>query len=204
MPNDSNPRQTKISKATYMEVRSRFGWCASWAIWSPVGEKPKSNIADLGHFDETRFEETLGLLHADAIFVGLNFARVPDRECFSNFHSGEQRGQDYKLRHALVGTRFWGAYMTDIIKNFVEVKGTKTMAALRANPDLEKANIETFLEEVSLLGARNPLLIALGGDAHKILLRNFEDRFQIVRVPHYAMWIVPEIYRKMVHEALAP
>ena len=41
-------------------------------------------------------------------------------ESFSNFHSSSSTAQDYKIRYALKDTKFWGSYMTDIIKNFPE------------------------------------------------------------------------------------
>lgn len=93
--------------------------------------------------------------------------------------------------------------MTDIIKGFEEVSSAKLMAALRSDPDIERANAKTFLEEIDLLGAKDPLIVALGGDAHNILMRNFEGRFRIARVPHYATYVAPQAYRERVLEAIA-
>lgn len=191
-----------IDRSTYDAVRDRFGWCASWAIWSPASETPKSGIADLSHFADEKLAVTLGLLHTKAIFVGLNISRDPGRLNFSNFHSDNPAGQDYKLRHALSDTPFWGAYMTDIIKGFEEVSSAKLMAALRRDPDMEASNVQTFVEEVELLGAKAPLLVALGADVEKILTRNFEGRFRIARVPHYANYVAPHTYREQVLSAL--
>lgn len=101
---EESPRNT-INRTTFDALRARFGWCASWAIWSPAGSTPKSGIADLALFDDEKLETTLGSLHADVIFVGLNISRDPGRQSFSNFHSENSAGQDYKLRHALEGTR---------------------------------------------------------------------------------------------------
>lgn len=197
-----NRPRNPINRPSYDALRERFGWCASWAIWSPEGATPKSGIADLSHFAEEQLATTLGLLHADAVFVGLNISRDPGRHNFSNFHSDNPAGQDYKLRHALAGTRYWGAYMTDVIKGFEEVSSAKLMAALRADPGLEAANAKTFVDEIELLGAIDPLLVALGADVHKILTRNFEGRFRIVRVPHYATYVAPQAYREQVLAAL--
>jgi len=192
-----------VSQVTFDALRERFGWCSSWALWSPAGATPKSGIADLWHFEAEHLAATLDQLHANVIFVGLNFSRNPDLEPFANFHSGKPTGQDYKLRHALQGTPFWGAYMTDIIKDFVEVSSTNLMQALRNNPSIEKSSVQTFLEEIDLLGAKDPLLVALGGDTHKILTRNFAGRFRIQRVPHYANYVAPQTYRDQVLAALA-
>lgn len=198
----TNP-QNPVSQSTFNAVRDRFGWCASWALWSPAGATPKSGIADLGHFEAENLGSTLEKLHTDVIFVGLNISRDPGRQSFSNFHSDNAAGQDYKLRHALEGTPFWGAYMTDIIKGFEEVSSTKLMQALRNDPALEASNLKIFLEEIELLGAKDPLLVALGSDTHKILTRNFAQRFRIRRVPHYATYVAPQAYREQVLVALA-
>ena len=54
------------------------------------------------------------------IFVALNFSRETVMEDFANFHDARHISQDFKIRYALKGTKLWGGYMTDIIKNFPE------------------------------------------------------------------------------------
>jgi hypothetical protein len=138
------------------------------------------------------------------IFVGLNISRRgPDTRNFSNFHSGSPAAQDYKLRHALEGTPYWGAYLTDVIKGFEEVSSAKLMGCMRRDPALEQSNVKTFLDEIALLGAQDPLLVALGGAAHKILTRNLNGRFRIVKAPHYAKFVAIQDYRAKVLAALA-
>ena len=67
---------------------------------------------------------------------------------------------------------------------------------LNDNPDVERKNIETFREELKDLGTENPTIIALGNDAYKILTRNLEDTFTIVKVTHYSAYINPQKYRE--------
>ena len=199
----TNQTRNRISLSQFEAIRDRFGWCASWALWAPVQVKPKSGIGDLRHFESLALSSTLRLLHANVIFIGLNISRDDhNRKSFANFHSENPSGQDYKLRYALQGTPFIGAYMTDIIKGFEEVSSAKLMTALRNDPALEPDNIKVFLEELDLLQARDPILVALGGAAHRILTRNFSSKFRIVRVPHYAHQISPPTYRKQVLDAL--
>ena len=133
----------------------------------------------------------LATLDAETILVGLNVSGAIQRP-FGNFHS---YGQDYKLRHALRGTGFWGGYLTDIIKDFEEKVSGKMMAYLRQNPQFEQQNINVFRQELAAIGSIAPTLIALGGDAYAILKRNFGDELPILKAPHYAMYISKQEYR---------
>lgn len=201
---EDSPRNP-IDRETFKKIREHFGWCSSWAVWSPAveGAPARHGIGDISHFREEHVERTLKLLHADVIFVGLNFARDPDQEAFANFHSPLPHGQDYKLRHALQGTRNWGAYLTDIIKGCVEVNSTRLMAKLREDPNLEKENAATFLEEICMLGAKDPLIVALGGAAHTVLQRNFKGKFRIVHAWHYSAYVNPDNYREQVLSSIS-
>lgn len=62
------------------------------------------------------------------MFVGLNRSgkpkdgnaeKKPDKpkDPWFNFHAGRN---DFKLRYALQGTRYWGSYITDAIKDYQE------------------------------------------------------------------------------------
>lgn len=198
-------RRNPIDRKTFEKVRKDFGWCASWAVWSPPSDpdRAKSDIGNLSVFGVNELEHTLTLLHADVIFVGLNFSRNPDIPDFANFHSPLPSGQDYKLRHALTGTVHWGAYLTDIIKGCVELKAADLMKRLRNQDNLEKENVETFCNEIKLLGAKDPLLVALGGHAHTLLQRNLKNKFRIVQAMHYSAYVNPEAYRECVLRQIA-
>ena len=109
---------------------------------------------------------------------------------------------DFKIRYALKGSRYWGAYMTDFIKDFEEKASGKMMNFLRHNRSFEEENIQMLREEISVLGVSAPILVVFGRDAETIARRNFEDEFQIVRVPHYANYGSKESYRMQVTELL--
>jgi len=160
-----------MNNKSYEEVKQKYGKYASWAIWDipledyqTVSEKIKPNI----------------------VMVSLN---APGRikEDFKNFHHGNGRGPDYKLRYTFEGTEFEGAYMTDIIKF-----------------NTEEANINCFREELNLIGSENPLIIALGGGVFDILSRNgFRRLIQIYHHSyHYNGYHDPEIYKQKVWETI--
>ena len=76
---------------------------------------------------------------------------------------------DYKIRYALKDTMFWGAYMTDIIKDFEEKISGKVRTYLKENKEFEEENVSYFLQELDDIGSINPTLVAFGNDTHSIL-----------------------------------
>ena len=129
-------------------------------------------------------------------------------------HSGTSHGNSFKIRYALKGTPFWGAYMTDIIKEVPRKDSNKFVPVVKTDSKkllstLNKAtiahNLKIFEAEISLLGS-NPILIAFGDDAYKIL-KSLKGKYKILKLPHYSNpWknIPKEQYREIVLEALRP
>jgi hypothetical protein len=183
-----------INRERFDSVRKKYWHYASWAVWGAEGLTPKSRMGDISFFEEPR-EELLATLNPEVILVGLNISRPIPRP-FGNFHPDYSEAQDYKLRHALYGTGFWGGYLTDIIKSFEEKISGKMMAYLRQNPDFERENIKTFREEIAAIGSVSPTLIALGCASFTILKRGLGGDFRILKAPHYSMYISPENYRR--------
>ena len=183
---------------TFLEIKNKYGDCGSWAIWREVEETPKSNVGDLTILDHTLNKNLLTQLKPEFVFVGLNFSTMENVAPFSNFHSPSSKSQDYKIRFALKDTKFWGSYMTDIIKNFPEKQSNLMMEALNKNRDLEIKNINIFLQELETLNVINKQIIAFGGDSYKILKRNLGDKFNIQKITHYAHFINKEDYRKQL------
>ena len=118
----------------------------------------------------------------------------------ANFHDKRSEATDYKLRFALHGTKLWGAYLTDIIKDFDQKISGKVVSFLKENPDFEKQNVEYFLNEISELGVKEPTLVALGTPTFDILNRNLSDRYKIIKIRHYAFREKKEKYREHVEE----
>jgi hypothetical protein len=141
-----------IDQAKFKLIKKKYGHYASWAVWTAGGERPKDSIGDLSIFEIEEKDNLLRQLNPDVVLVGLNISRGTIQCPLGNFHDGRAHSQDYKLRYALKDTPLWGAYITDIIKDFDEKASGKVMAYLRSNKSFEKDNVEIFREELRDLG----------------------------------------------------
>lgn len=191
----------RMDPQLFSEIKTKYGHYASWAIWPEVGLTPKSNMGDLSIFDPEKNKELFKQLNPNVVMVGLNISAPIDRP-FGNFHSHDTKFNDYKVRYAFKGTPHYGAYMTDIIKDFEQKISGQVMKYLRANPEFENLNIRAFEQELKDIGANDPTLIAFGGDVHQILQRHFKDQYRIVKIPHYSHYLSKENYKKIADEAL--
>ena len=169
-------------------IKAKYKFCASWAIWKEQGNNPPMfNIGNLSVLDPQQNPNLLSQLKPDVVFVGLNTSiDITNLEPFSNFHPTSPHAQDYKTRFALKDTELWGGYMTDIIKDHVELQGQTVVNYLNANPEVEEKNIEIFRDELKDLGSENPTIIAFGNAAHNILTNNLNNEFNIFQVTHYS------------------
>lgn len=186
-----------IDRRRYNHIRGKHGHYASWAVWAEGGHKPKDRIGDLSVLDVDRNPGILRQLKPGIVLVGLNISREITTP-LANFHDARPQAMDFKIRHALKNTPLWGAYMTDVIKGYEQKVSGKMMAYLRANPQFERDNIRKFRRELADLGAGSPILVAFGGDAHRILSRNFAGEYEIFRLPHYSNYCDKEKYREQV------
>jgi hypothetical protein len=191
-----------IDQTKFEFIKKKYGHCASWAIWADAGKKPKDNVGDLNIFDINHNAGLFQQLNPDIIFVGLNISRGRMVNPLANFHDARPVAQDFKIRYALSGSPFWGAYITDIIKDFDQKASGKVMSYLRTNQPFEKENIRLFRQEIDDLGSQNPVLIAFGGDVHTILTRNFTNEYRILKIPHYSNYCSKEKYRVDVGRVL--
>lgn len=191
-----------IEKEHYLEIAKKYGEFASWAIWAEVGDKPKSNIGDTRIFDFEYNPDLLRQLNPNVIMVGFNFSRKIEKEKFVNFHDKRPQGQDYKIRYSFVNTKYYGAYMTDIIKDFEEKISGKVVSYLEKDKEFEKQKITLFKEELIALKTDDPLIIAFGNHTYNILDKHFRDIYKIIKVPHYSMHISKEDYKDEVTKIL--
>jgi len=178
-------------------IKKKYGHYASWAIWAHEGERPKDNVGDLSVFDTNNNVRLLQQLNPNIILVGLNISRRIEVS-LANFHDARSQAMDFKIRYALRGSPFWGAYMTDIIKDFEQKASGKVMSYLRTDKPFEEENVKAFREEINDLGIDNPTIIAFGRDAHSVLTRNFRNEYKISRIPHYSNYSSKEKYREEV------
>jgi hypothetical protein len=191
-----------IQKDHYLEIAHKHGYYASWAIWADEGDKPKSNMGDTKIFDLDYNPEILKQINPEVVMVGLNFSRPVEKERFINFHDSRPQAQDFKIRYAFRQTKYWGAYMTDIIKDFEQKVSGKVASFLIKNKDLENQNVALFQQELLDLKSANPLIIAFGNHAFEILNKYFKNKYQIIKVPHYSIYISKEKYKTEVEKVL--
>lgn len=194
---------------TYNKIlNSQYSSLASWAVWTPHGDKKTSNISDMSVFEPENIDELLKVLNPHYILVGLNVSReVDDRRDgykgpWANFHSDSPHQKDYRLRAALQDTKVWGGYLTDIIKNYTEVNSDNVKRMLKENPSIEEDCIRMFKEEIELLGETDPTIIALGDKVFEILIDNLGGAYRIAKIPHYSYRANEDEYCKKVKEIL--
>jgi hypothetical protein len=181
-----------MNKDKYDKIKLKYGKMSSWAIWSEQEKNITSGMDDISFFENPPLL-MLKLLNPNIILVGLNISKEINR-VFGNFHPNYSSAKDYKIRFAVKNTIFWGAYMTDIIKDFEEQASGKLMEYLSKNEKFEKDNVELFEKELKDIGSENPILIAFGNDTYKILKKNL-NKYKIYKITHYSAHISKENLR---------
>lgn len=193
-----------ISKELYKEMEEKFGAVSSWAVWSGPYEAGKFGTGDMSIFEN---ENLLDILHTNYVLVGMNVSGTHTRGDgykgpWGNFHSDDnKKQQDYKLRYALHDTPVWGAYITDLIKNYPMLSSSDVKKEIKNDPSILKTNIESFKKELEMFNEK-PVLIALGGDVYNYLRSELSDEYEIKNILHYSYYIGPEKYKLRVHEDL--
>ena len=191
-----------ISQNQFNFIKSKYQYWSSWAIWADQGDTPKSNVGNLSVLDPNTNPKLLPTLNPNIALVALNISRGDITLPFGNFHDARSEATDYKIRYATNDTPLWGAYMTDIIKDFEEKISGKVKSYLRENRDFEKENVDFFVQELTDIGATNPTLIAFGNESYDILKRNLNNEFKIHKIPHYANYSSKEKYRMQIKEVM--
>ena len=191
-----------ISQNQFNFIKSKYQYWSSWAIWADQGDTPKSNVGNLSVLDPNTNPKLLPTLNPNIALVALNISRGDITLPFGNFHDARSEATDYKIRYATNDTPLWGAYMTDIIKDFEEKISGKVKSYLRENRDFEKENVDFFVQELTDIGATNPTLIAFGNESYDILKRNLNNEFKIHKIPHYANYSSKEKYRMQIKEVI--
>jgi len=191
-----------ITEEQYKLIRNKHGEYCSWAVWADSTGKPKSNMGTIDHFDDP------GIIHQlnnKVIMVALNFSRAINPVPFINFHDKNPRAHDYKIRYAFQGTQYWGAYMTDVIKRYVDVDSSQAIKHLKENPDVVIKNLDIFREELADLKADRPIILAFGVHTHALLKSGLKtsEYSHLVKLTHYSHQIGQEQYKKESLEKLA-
>ncbi len=191
-----------ITKHKFEEMLENYQYYSSWAVWSEAGEKAKSNVGDLGVFDFDQNPNLLEQLNPNFVLVALNISRGEITEPLANFHDPRPEATDFKIRYALKGTPLWGAYMTDIIKDYENKLSNEVRDYLKIHPNFVLENVNRFNDELRCLDMRSPTLIAFGNEVYDILNRYLGSDFKILRIKHYAYRQSKEEYRDHVLKVL--
>lgn len=189
-----------MDNTRFNRIKEKYQYYASWAVWAEKGATATSNVGDLSILDPTVNKQLLETLKPNIILVALNISKGDIKKPFGNFHSDYSRAHDYKIRYAIKDTPLWGAYMTDIIKEYENLIASNVTRYLNGNPKFEAKNIEFFKQELMDIGSDKPKLIAFGNAAYDILERNFRDEFEIFKITHYSAPINHDDYRNEVLE----
>ena len=186
-----------MDRSTFERIKAKHGDYASWAVWAEPNGAPKSNIADLTVLDPARNPSLLEILRNDVVMLGRGFSGPVPALPFTNFHDPNPRGQDYKIRYAFSDTRYYGAYMTNLIKGVIAPESGDLRELLKSDPSLVTKSIGLLLEEFQDLNCPRPLVIAFGSDTHKLADRHIplDRRGLLVRVTSYGQYISKEDYR---------
>jgi hypothetical protein len=188
-----------VDRVTFDRIKRQHGGYASWAVWADATDKPKSNIGDLRVLDPDQNSTLLQILRNDVIMVGLNISR-PLPEPFRNFHDASAKGQDYKIRYAFANNGYYGAYMTDLIKEIVMLESTSLMLYLAHNPSLVRENVEKLLTEFNDLQCHRPTILTFGADTHRLVANSVPpDKYsRLIGITHYSHRMSKEEYRQAV------
>lgn len=198
--------KTMINIKHFDFIKQKYSATSSWAVWEKQGSTPKSNVGNMNILNPEINKDLLCILNPNVVLVGLNLSGWSNEApAFSNFHSSSPWAQDYKIRYAFNETSYWGAYMTDVVKEHIEPISTEVMKGLRKNQNDVQQHIENFQAELRDIGSENPIIIAFGGDAHSLLKQHLsKDCYSLlIGVTHYSHHISKEEYREKVHKQIA-
>ena len=191
-----------LDKQTYEIMKQKYGPVGSWAVWTSAGSAPKSFTDDMSWVNDPSLLETL---NTGFVFVGRCWSRgdpssrgqIP----WADFHSDSPHQNDYKLRYALKGTKYWGSYITDFYKLDFDIHYLDVDDYAKEHPEFVRKNLATFQEEISYLGD-DIVLVAFGNVVYNLLKKHLGDRYRIVKIMNYAAYISKEEYRTKVLEVL--
>jgi hypothetical protein len=187
-----------IDRGTFERNKERHGRYASWAVWAGAADGTKTNMGDLTVLDPDRNPALLGTLRADAVMLGLNVSgEFPEPAPFRNFHYAGHC-QDYKTRHAVAGTAFWGAYMTDLIKDTPMLRSHDLARYLAENPSRVRENVEALLAELAGLGSTRPTILTFGNFTRDLFRDHFprEKYSRLIPLRHYSDRVSAAEYRR--------
>lgn len=177
-----------ITRELLDKIKDKNGSFASWAVWKLVGNKPTSNMEPDDILDPDINLKLLKTLNINIIMVGLNWSREnKDSKPFANFHDEYSHAKDFKIRYAFWDTPYYGAYMTDILKDVVALNSKNVDKEIK-DPELLQKHICAFEQELEFIESSKPLILAFGKKAYNILKRHLDKTkySQLIQIRHYS------------------
>jgi hypothetical protein len=161
---------------------NRLPYFSSWAVWN------NSDLKDVTFINP----ENAYRLKPGIVFVALNLSK-PLQSNWSDWQNVHDVERVYNL---LRGTRFEGAYITDIIKNHPEADSRVLLDHIKTGKIDINVNINCFFEEIDLLET-DAIEMYLFGDAVEGLFKKYvegHEKFsafsrkikRIQRIDHYS------------------
>ena len=202
------PMPMSIDRDRFDRIKKRWSAHSSWAVWAPraAWEPAKAHVDDLSVVDPDANPNLLATLRPDVILLGLNASSrgaEMEPEPFRNFHDGSRHARDHRIRFALGGTSWWGAFMTDVLDGYPETDSAEVIRYVRANPRAIREQFDRLEAKIAHLGAPDPLLVAFGGEAYRLARQVVGDRHRLTRITHYSHRIGRDAYRAEVAAAAA-
>ncbi|MDR1306263.1 MAG: hypothetical protein LBK74_01640 [Treponema sp.] len=141
----------------YKKLKKLLGSYGSWALWDP---DDMNNTA----YIESNYRK----LKTEYVFVGLNTSRaIEDQSAWTNYHFTHRGGKETRLAKVFTGTKFEGAYMTDIIKGFTSTGSAKALDEWAASEELRAKSIKVIQKEFKALG-KVKMVYSFGKDACRL------------------------------------
>jgi hypothetical protein len=200
-----------VDRAAYETLRSEllsqtargvsdvpFSRVASWAVWSEPRGVDGAWVRDLEPLGWERLEPHA---HDRVVLVALGRAgrnAGPHASDWAAFHVDRGHQRLARAVGAVDREVIWGAYTTAFFKGLGPTPADlgRYVAGLGA-PDRVRvvdAMVALLERELEILGARSPLLVGLGADAHRWLQRTMADH-AVVGITHHAAAVPAATYR---------
>jgi len=158
----------------YKSLTSKYGSCASWAIWNYQDSE-----------DTTIIDKNFDQLHSKFILLGLNISRpLSNKPPWSNFHDNSHAR---KIMYACNNTLLCGSYMTDIFKGIVEPISTKIGTNLTDKTIRE--NVNYFKQEMVDIKLKDDSQFIIFGElALQYFAKYFKQGYKnnIIYFKHYS------------------
>lgn len=201
----------------------------SWAVYGEKAMTDASNhgtvhVRDVGFPDDLTMDELAKKINPQYMFVALNVSKeVADKNMpWHNFHYIGDKPKDKKSKNGnskdgnilkiITGTNYFGAYMTDIIKDLPERKGVDVLKRVagpnRTSTDIDalKGSLRKFNMELDITKPKN--IIIFGKDAFEVFkmavqddLLNVSSVAYVVETDHYSKPHVAndKMYARLIH-----